>query len=271
MCARPPKNKVAGQIRIRRSRRRESYLGYVEGISNIITKNLKQLDVTQRPVHCADKKREAIYIKDEDKWEKEEEKKEITQSNKKGCFYVSADDTRRIINEQISTYTSEKFSALEVAITKLGDQQDRIIRHYDPASAVTARYAIDNVAAAPLVGTAHLWPGSAILHYVPHSFPFPYLNVNVMWNLWFLGDASKSIGPFRYINPKFDLPHGIDKTNKTRAKKAIDRMIAIAVAHGKIAHSRDIVEANLQEIYEFSYELLLEELSQNVMPSTTSS
>ena len=50
-------------------------LGFVEGISNIITTNLKALDVTQRPVHCADKKREVIYIKDEDKWEKEDEEK----------------------------------------------------------------------------------------------------------------------------------------------------------------------------------------------------
>ena len=48
-------------------------VGYIEGISNIITKNLKQLDITQRPIHCTDKKRETIYIKDEDKWEKEEE------------------------------------------------------------------------------------------------------------------------------------------------------------------------------------------------------
>ena len=46
-------------------------LGYVDGISNIIMKNLKQLDVTKRPVHCTDKKREVLYIKDEDKWEKE--------------------------------------------------------------------------------------------------------------------------------------------------------------------------------------------------------
>ena len=50
-------------------------LGFVEGISNIITKNLKALDVTQRPVHCTDKKRETIYIKDEDKWEKEDDQK----------------------------------------------------------------------------------------------------------------------------------------------------------------------------------------------------
>ena len=52
-------------------------LGYVEGISNIIVKNLKELDVNKRPVHCTDKKRETMYIKDEDKWEKDEEKKKL--------------------------------------------------------------------------------------------------------------------------------------------------------------------------------------------------
>jgi hypothetical protein len=59
-------------------------LGFVEGISNIITTNLNALDITQRPVHCADKKREVIYIKDEDKWEKEdEEKKKLRKVIKK--------------------------------------------------------------------------------------------------------------------------------------------------------------------------------------------
>ena len=49
-------------------------IGYVEGISNIIVKNLKDLDVNKRPVHCTDKKRETMYIKDDNKWEKDEEK-----------------------------------------------------------------------------------------------------------------------------------------------------------------------------------------------------
>jgi hypothetical protein len=48
-------------------------VGYVEGISDIIVSNLKKLDVTKRPVHCTDKKRETMYIKDEDKWEKDEQ------------------------------------------------------------------------------------------------------------------------------------------------------------------------------------------------------
>jgi hypothetical protein len=59
-------------------------LGYVDGISKIINSNLKSLDVTQRPVHCADKKRETMYIKDENKWEKEDEsKKKIRKAIKR--------------------------------------------------------------------------------------------------------------------------------------------------------------------------------------------
>ena len=51
--------------------------GYIEGISSIIVKNLKELDITKRPVHCTDKKRETVYIKDEDKWEKDENKTQM--------------------------------------------------------------------------------------------------------------------------------------------------------------------------------------------------
>jgi hypothetical protein len=46
-------------------------LGYVEGISNIIVKKLNSLDETKRPVHCADSKREVMYVKEDNKWEKE--------------------------------------------------------------------------------------------------------------------------------------------------------------------------------------------------------
>jgi hypothetical protein len=50
-------------------------LGFVEGISSIIVKKLQALDVHKRPVHCADKKREVIYIKDDDKWERDSDEK----------------------------------------------------------------------------------------------------------------------------------------------------------------------------------------------------
>ena len=47
-------------------------LGYVEGISKIIVERLNSLDIYKRPMHCSDAKREILYIKDADKWEKEE-------------------------------------------------------------------------------------------------------------------------------------------------------------------------------------------------------
>jgi hypothetical protein len=49
-------------------------LGFVDGISNIIVKNLNAMDIHKRPVHCSDTKREVMYVKDEDKWEKENDK-----------------------------------------------------------------------------------------------------------------------------------------------------------------------------------------------------
>ena len=57
--------------------------GYIEGITNIIVKNLKTLDVTKRPVHCTDKKRETVYIKDNNIWEKDEDKSRMHKLIKK--------------------------------------------------------------------------------------------------------------------------------------------------------------------------------------------
>ena len=50
-------------------------IGFVNGMSNIIIKNLQSMDVTERPVHCTDQKREVVYVKDAGKWDKEEEAK----------------------------------------------------------------------------------------------------------------------------------------------------------------------------------------------------
>ena len=47
-------------------------LGYVEGITKIMLDRLNSMDIYKRPIHCSDAKREIIYVKDDDKWEKEE-------------------------------------------------------------------------------------------------------------------------------------------------------------------------------------------------------
>jgi hypothetical protein len=46
-------------------------LGYVEGMSSIFIDNLKKTDVYKRPVHCSDVKRETLYVKDNNQWERD--------------------------------------------------------------------------------------------------------------------------------------------------------------------------------------------------------
>lgn len=45
--------------------------GFVKGISKIFIENLEKTEVTKRPIHCSDSKREVLYIKDDNKWERE--------------------------------------------------------------------------------------------------------------------------------------------------------------------------------------------------------
>jgi hypothetical protein len=51
--------------------------GYVNGIANIFIRGLKQLDLHKRPIHCSDYKREILYVKDNDAWEKDTDDKTI--------------------------------------------------------------------------------------------------------------------------------------------------------------------------------------------------
>lgn len=45
--------------------------GYVEGMTNMILARIRDLDITKRPLHCTDLKRETMYIKDNNQWEKD--------------------------------------------------------------------------------------------------------------------------------------------------------------------------------------------------------
>ena len=45
--------------------------GYIAGMTDLILNKLKGLDVSKRPMHCTDLKRETMYIKDQDRWDKD--------------------------------------------------------------------------------------------------------------------------------------------------------------------------------------------------------
>lgn len=105
-------------------------VGFVEGITNIIVKNLQALDVYKRPLHCADKKREVIYIKDEDKWEKEtDEKNKLRKVIKR-----VADKNQRLLPKYREThpgcnYADSKYSDIynKIVIEALGGMGDNDI------------------------------------------------------------------------------------------------------------------------------------------------
>ena len=93
-------------------------LGFVEGISKIIVSNLNLLDETKRPVHCTDSKREIMYVKDEDKWEKENENK---QKMRKVIKHVTHKNSK-LIKE-----FKAKYQGCEKSSSKYSDQYDKLI------------------------------------------------------------------------------------------------------------------------------------------------
>jgi len=115
-------------------------LGYVEGISNIIVKNLSALDVTERPVHCTDKKRETFYIKDEDKWEKDENDKKIRKLIKNVAYknqklFPKFKESYPDYNNSNSKY-SDQYSKIVIESLADGDieKEDKIIKKISKAT-----------------------------------------------------------------------------------------------------------------------------------------
>jgi hypothetical protein len=114
-------------------------VGFVQGITNIIVKNLRALDIYKRPVHCADKKREVIYIKDEDKWEKETDQKNTLRK----AIKKVVDKNQRLLPKYREAhpgcnFAESKYSDIynKIVIEALGgegnndtEKEDKIIRN----------------------------------------------------------------------------------------------------------------------------------------------
>jgi hypothetical protein len=74
--------------------------GYIEGISNIFIRNLNNLEKHLRPLHCSDLKREVLYIKDNNKWEREVDQKPILTK----AIKTIANENIKNINEWKKNY-----------------------------------------------------------------------------------------------------------------------------------------------------------------------
>jgi hypothetical protein len=57
--------------------------GYAKGISNIFIKNLNDMDVTERPIHCSDQKRLQFYVKNDNEWTKDNNNEKLDNTIEK--------------------------------------------------------------------------------------------------------------------------------------------------------------------------------------------
>ena len=113
-------------------------LGYVEGMTKIFLDKLNSMDIYKRPIHCSDAKREILYIKDEDKWEKE------LRSNPKLRYAIKTLSFKnmKLANLWSNTYPESKnnesrlndvYMKLVIQSTggsgEIGDSENKIIKH----------------------------------------------------------------------------------------------------------------------------------------------
>ena len=84
-------------------------IGYSEGISKIFIRGLKELDIFKRPIHCSDLKREVMYVKDKDSWEKDNEEK---NKMKTAIKHVAAKNFKQIQEWKEEHPDSEDYNSI---------------------------------------------------------------------------------------------------------------------------------------------------------------
>jgi hypothetical protein len=108
-------------------------LGFTQGLTRIFVQALKELDVNMRPFHCTDIKRETVYIKDQDTWEKEDAEKTklrhvIKQLARKNLKVLPEWQSANPEYQYLDTPENKQF--MEISISSLGseyeDEQDKM-------------------------------------------------------------------------------------------------------------------------------------------------
>ncbi len=103
--------------------------GYVDGISHIIVSKLKETDIYKRPFHCSDAKRETLYVKDENGWEREgaENSKMIKAVKDVGQKNFTILNNYRLSNpECILAESADNDKYVQMMIQAAGSQKDNV-------------------------------------------------------------------------------------------------------------------------------------------------
>jgi len=120
-------------------------VGFVEGISNIIVKNLSSLDETVRPIHCTDQKRETFYVKDQNTWEKDDDEKKKMKQMIKSISYKN-EKLMKTYKETYPDYNnpesnrSDQYSKIMVEAMDCKDEsRDKIIKNISKATTIKTK------------------------------------------------------------------------------------------------------------------------------------
>ncbi len=120
-------------------------VGFVEGISNIIVKNLNSLDETVRPIHCTDQKRETFYLKDQNIWEKDDDDKKRMKQMIKSISYKN-EKLMKTYKETYPDYNdsdshrSDQYSKIMVeAMDCKEESRDKIIKNISKATTISKK------------------------------------------------------------------------------------------------------------------------------------
>jgi hypothetical protein len=128
-------------------------IGFAEGMSRVFVNRLNSLDITKRPIHCSDVKREIIHIKDDNKWEMDNAnldrlRKIIKQLTLKNILKV--DDWKKA-NQGCTEYNSRKNGQyLKINMEAIGPVDEaevkrdfgKIIRRVAENTAIDKKYLV---------------------------------------------------------------------------------------------------------------------------------
>jgi len=109
-------------------------LGYVQNISNIFIRQLKLLDKTKRPILCSDAKREVIYVKDHNVWEKDDGNKKTIKTIKKiACDNTKQSNSWLTANPKYYEYDSKENTKYSHIMCEAmgGDTLEDDVKNYD--------------------------------------------------------------------------------------------------------------------------------------------
>jgi len=109
-------------------------IGYVEGLSKVICKELRKLDITERPIHCSDAKRETFYVRENNKWEKDENKQMLLSAvkkvGKKNLKVLALWQEKHPGHKDVESKENDKYLKILTNVLCCGDTDEETVANY---------------------------------------------------------------------------------------------------------------------------------------------